>query len=39
MGKERELTKEEERQSHIFSFIVGVFIAMAIIVLFVLLFH
>jgi hypothetical protein len=40
MGKEqRELTKEEERQNHIFSFMVGIFIAMAVIALFVLLFH
>ncbi len=38
MSKDQETT-EEERKNHLFSFIVGIFIAMAIIVVFALLFH
>jgi hypothetical protein len=36
---EKQETSEEERKSNRFSFIVGIFIAMAIIVVFVLLFN
>jgi hypothetical protein len=37
--KKQEMTEEEERRNNRFSFIVGIFIAMAIIIAFTIFFH
>lgn len=39
MSKHQEMTEEEERRNNRFSFIIGIFIAMAIIIAFTIFFH